>query len=587
MSFLFPGFLWGLTALIPLALVYLIKVHPVRKKTSAWFLWEGIFQERRAASLLQKLRDWLSLLLMLLAFICLVLALAQPVLDKGAAAERVVLIVDNSLSMNADGRLDEAQRAAQSVVRSLPTGGRAAVFSLSEALVSESGFTSSRRELLHGIDAVEVSDAPFNVHALKHFFRDEAMAEKQRVLLFTDGCFEGLDGLPDSIEVVKIGAPEKNVGIAAFDVRRIPGADQPVGVFFRLFSGHSEPVEVDAVLCHETEDDVRRVFSLTLQPGLNEPEMVNLPSGDTGRWILMLEHEDALERDNTAYAVVPEVDPVRVAVRAPETQVFWQLCVEAFGEGVNGLMMTEQNPELELYRGAVSEAAASRLAVFAPTGKSPFWNRISGEEREATVRVLLSEHPLVKYADLDGLLVQGVRDVVPPDQAVIVAETDDGIPLIYKTTQGEQSAYVLNFDPAQNNFFLHPLYPVLVWSVASELMDLAEELPSAVTSGAMVQLPPGFVEGDVTPPGGETLRFADSRIGPLTEFGFYTVVSGENRMSVACSTAPTAESQLDNAPVKSAETFHAAGFPLAEWFMAAGLILMALECILYHRRKVG
>ena len=127
MSFLLPQFLWGLLALIPLGLVYLIKVHPVRKKTSAWFLWEGIFQERRAASLLQKLRDWLSLLLMALAFIFMVLALAQPVVRNGATAGRLVLIVDNSLSMNAEGRLEEARRAARGMVRSLPAGGRAAV----------------------------------------------------------------------------------------------------------------------------------------------------------------------------------------------------------------------------------------------------------------------------------------------------------------------------------------------------------------------------------------------------------------------------------------------------------------------------
>ncbi|MBN2785052.1 MAG: BatA domain-containing protein, partial [Pontiellaceae bacterium] len=127
MTFLLPHFLWALLGLIPLTLVYLIKVHPLRRKTSAWFLWEGIFQERRAASLLQKLRDWLSLLLMALAFILMVLSLAQPVLQGGGNAERLVLIIDNSLSMNADGRMAEARRAAQGMVRSLPTGGRAAV----------------------------------------------------------------------------------------------------------------------------------------------------------------------------------------------------------------------------------------------------------------------------------------------------------------------------------------------------------------------------------------------------------------------------------------------------------------------------
>ncbi len=586
MSLLLPHFLWGLLGLIPLALVYLIKVHPVRKKTSAWFLWEGIFQERRAASLLQKLRDWLSLLLMALAFILLVLALAQPVLSKNDAVGRLVLVVDNSLSMNADGRMEAARRAAQGWVRSLPAGGRAAVFSLSGELLSTTGFTGNRRELMRGLDAVRGTDVPFNAEALNHFVRDESMVDGQRIILFSDGCFVG--ALPDGIELVKVGAPADNAGITAFDVRRIPGADQPLGIFFRIFSGAAKPVELDVVLSQGTAENLQRVFPLTLQPGLNEPVITTIPNGLPGCWILALEHTDALERDNTAYAVVPEIVPVRVAVRAPETHLFWQLCVEAFGGGVNGLLLSDTEPDLELFRGNSATSSAPHVAVFAPAGSSPFWSGISGETLEATVRVMLPSHPLMRYANLDGRVVGGIRQIKPPKQAVVLAETDEGIPLIYKTSQENQTAYVLNFDPAQNDFFLTPLYPVLVWSLASELMGLEQDHPPSIRAGGVAQMPAAMQTGEVRPPDGEVFHYANGRIGPLTQFGFYEVSSGEKQRVVACSTPPVAESNLDNSDVVGvSDAARAAGFPLAEWFLVAALLLFALECVLYHRRKVG
>ena len=66
MTFLQPAMLWSLLVLLPLAAIYFLKVRPRRKPTTAFFLWEKIFQEKRASSLFQRLRDAWSLLLMLL-----------------------------------------------------------------------------------------------------------------------------------------------------------------------------------------------------------------------------------------------------------------------------------------------------------------------------------------------------------------------------------------------------------------------------------------------------------------------------------------------------------------------------------------
>jgi hypothetical protein len=586
-TFLIPQFLWALLALAPLAVVYLIKVRPRKRKTSAWFLWEGIFQERRAASWLQKLRDWFSLALMALAFILLVLALARPITRDGTAAERLVLIVDNSLSMNADGRLEEARRAAMGLARSLPAGGRASVFALGEELISATGFTASRRELTRGLDSVRGSDAPLNISALEHFFGPGETNGTRRVILFTDGCFAGAGELPEGVELVKVGRPADNVGINAFDVQRVPGADRPLGVFFRVYSNADTEREVDAVLSFENTADIRRVIPLIVQPGLNEPEILELPNGEAGRWILTLEIDDALARDNTARAVARDADPVRVAIHAPETAVFWRLCVDAFGEGVSGLALTGENPDLTLCRGAVNAASADQLALFAPKGASPFWRSVGGEPTEATARVVLPDHPLARYADLDGVVFHGVRDIAPPEQSVVVAETDAGVPLVYKSTVEGSTAYVFNFDPALNHFFLHPLFPVLVWSAASELMELEDTPLSMISAGAVAKLPAGFESGEVVTPDGEPLPFTDGCFGPLDRFGFYEVTSGSNTMTVACGGAPVVESRA-RSEVETAEVAASAGgFPLSDWFLLAAALILALECALYHRRRIG
>ena len=122
MSFASPVFFWALLSLIPLAAIYLLKVRPVRKPTTAWFLWEDIFQEKKATSLFQRFRDLFSLLLMAAAFIAVVFAMTRPNFS-GDRQQDLILLVDNSASMSAtDGsniRLDRAKKVATDIITAL------------------------------------------------------------------------------------------------------------------------------------------------------------------------------------------------------------------------------------------------------------------------------------------------------------------------------------------------------------------------------------------------------------------------------------------------------------------------------------
>jgi hypothetical protein len=127
MSFLYPGFLWALTALaIPLA----IHLFQFRRYRTLYFpqtqFLEQVQQNTRS---LRRLRHWLVLLLRMLALAALVLAFARPYFPAAGGAapgqkQSFVLYLDNSYSMTLSGPqgplLNQARAQAAQLLSSLP-----------------------------------------------------------------------------------------------------------------------------------------------------------------------------------------------------------------------------------------------------------------------------------------------------------------------------------------------------------------------------------------------------------------------------------------------------------------------------------
>ena len=122
MTFLFPIYFWALLGLLPLIAVYFLKVKPRRKPTTAFFLWQAVFDQKLSTSLFDRLRDLLSLLLMMLAFIAIVFALTAPQVNDDQRSD-ILILIDNSASMNTNDqggtRLQAAKETAKSIIRSL------------------------------------------------------------------------------------------------------------------------------------------------------------------------------------------------------------------------------------------------------------------------------------------------------------------------------------------------------------------------------------------------------------------------------------------------------------------------------------
>ena len=559
MSFLNPlAFWWGLL-ILPLVAFYFLKVRPEKHNTALLFLWDKVFRERKSSALFKRLRNYLSLLLLLLAFCAIIFALAQPYFSGREWQRNFILIIDNSASMGtgegADTRLDEAREKAADIIRNLLPSQRAVIVSIAAEAKIKVGVSSNHPELLEGIENIKQSSETFNVEALKFLKQRKDFFKNSRALLITDGCFKGVNKLKE-FEILKIGKTAKNAGICDFDLIRLKDKAQSAGIFLRCASTYKNKIKVDAVLCHENRENIVRVIPLELVPGENKAQNFYLEDAPAGKWILYLDRKDALEIDNTAYGIVRDIPPVRVGV--PNDDRIYNLAVSSFSQNGGIMTLVDDSPELTVLSGE-ADSKNSKLIIFNPRGKSIFWKSVGNKEVPGLVKIKVKEHPAVRFANLDMLEVDGIRDIEPPENALIIAETVDKKPLIYKTVVKDKRAYVINFDPLKANFFLNVNFPVLLCSMVTNLVGREEALDSVYRTGSKV----------------------DEHI--LKRVGFYKFGAKE----LAAALLSSRETLIDNSKVKTTAKAVENGIPLSYYLFFLALLLFILEEILYNYRKVG
>jgi hypothetical protein len=626
MTFLSPALLWSFLALIPLAAIYFLKVRPRKKPTTAYFLWERIFQEKRASSLFHRLRDAWSLILMALAAAAICLALGRP--EWADVRKDLLIVIDNSASMSArdvgTSRLDLAKRQASDVVQGLNGNQRAAVATVGQKLHYLSHLTDNPRQLLKAIDTIEPSAETLDLASLPAADWDEspqrvAGVERQRapsgpvavgsveprpqppgknqhrVLLVSDGGFDAKK-LPAHVEVIKVGAALDNVGLVAADMAFLAGDTGRLGIYFQVASTFAEPQKVDLTLWSVADDgheQLHKVIPLTIKSGANQPETFELAGASPGRWLARLDIDDALADDNTAYLMVAKPDPIRVKVESPDP-FFLENSVQAFARGEQLLTLVKEGAAVVLAKAA---APKTELAIiFQPTGESDWWTKLGDEVEAGAARVLIEGHPVLRHLDATSIPFVGARQITPAAGAQILVTDDSGLPLIYKARHGNRTAVVVNIDPVAAEFYFSAWFPVLVHSAVTHLAGRENPLAAAYRPGVAVPIPAGRddVVTKITAP---QQTKTDSPVAKLEttgawfrgidKLGFYKLENSAGKYTIGASLFSPAESLLNNDEVAERHEAISRGRSPAAWLTLLAIVALAAESILYHRRKVG
>ncbi len=330
MSLLNPWGLAWLALIVPVILLYLLRLRRREVVVSSVLFWAQAVHDLQANAPLQKLRRNLLLLLQILVIVAGSLAAARPQrLTPALGGGVVAVVLDGSASMQAvEGgttRFEMARGKVREMLAAMSRSDRMMLILATDRAELLHPLTSDPGSLAAALAAAQPTDRPTRLaDALFLAVSATRAADDAKVFLFSDGATPPLDGLglpTAKVELVRVGQPVDNVGITALDARRTFG--QPGRLQLLLALEASGPTagarRVEVELRNESRlFDVR---ALTVTPGQPTVEVIeNLPT-ESGLLSARLTTPDALAADNVAFVQLGQAGRTEVLL-VGETNLF-------------------------------------------------------------------------------------------------------------------------------------------------------------------------------------------------------------------------------------------------------------------------
>jgi hypothetical protein len=579
MNFLNPWFAAGVAAVVipALLVLYFLKLRRREELVPSTLLWRKAVQDLQVNAPFQRLRKSLLLLLQLLILALAVLALARPIIETTVAdAERVVLLIDRSASMNAieedQSRLDRAKNQAALLAQTfnrrtddwwsfLTFQGAAAqtqvmVIAFGEHAAVVSPYTTNTTELVHLIDSIAPTDERTDLREalnlaeaymapptrLTSGMEDTPVsaASPARVVLISDGRIDNLDqvALTGEMSAIIVGEQQDNVGITTLRTQRNYEQPEILNVFLTVENFGPEPVATDVSLY--IDGTLETVKSLQLAPPRpagqpraddDAPSAVPLafqrPLDRGGVVEVRLSREDALAADNVARVVVAPPRRQRVLVVTSGN-----LFLDAV---LRGLPLAERRfvtpAEYDQQRGQFETDGQSDFDVVifdkVPPVDPPAGNFIClgtapelpdltlGEPLEPHTLIWWDEtHPILRHVALDHVYVGESRPINAPDEAEVLIEGPAG-PTLVRYSQDARQYLVLGFPIERSTWWSKPSFPVFVYNAIRYLGGGGEGDQGPVRPGATLRipLPAGTDSVRLTRPDGQSVRLVPDAAG--------------------------------------------------------------------------
>lgn len=601
-----------LLALLPLlVLLYFLKLKRPIIKVPSTLLWRKVIEDMRVNSPFQKLRRSILLFAQILILLAVIFALARPLLKmRDSISDSLIVLVDNSASMSAmqpDGRtrLDAACREISDWVDHLERDAEMMVIVFNNRARMACSFTKNRRELKQAISAISPTDCSTDIEPALRLVKSIALARaRPRLALFSDGAFKAPSGidLPFEIDYRRMGEEASNLALTGLDVRRSINDRNRIEMFVAVENFATSVCSGSmSVFLDDCALDTK-FFSAGPRESVSQIFEAMLPSG--GEIRVQLDVRDALHCDNSAWKIILPPILRRVLV-VGETAYFIERVLKA-APGVECRLVTAEE--------AMAAPAGEVMAVIwncVPKPGIAVANNIyfgcapdvpglmvKDPVESPDVSDWDNAHPLTRFIDFDNLVI-GKAGLLKLPEAADVLLRSSRTPLIAMIENNGRALCVVGFDPMQSNWPLLVSFPLFL----NNCLDLFEALAADrretnLTAGKPVILQPQADAPVLETPSGARREMVRNANGSwsFTETdvcGVYRVSSKEGApLRVAVNLFDRDESQLTTASelrigsrkVAAAQAGTHVNREYWRTLLVAGLVLLAMEWVIYHRR---
>jgi hypothetical protein len=617
MSLANPTALLWIGLAIPIVIFYILKIRLRRVPVSTILFWRQIFEEKQPRSIWQHLRHLLSLLIQILFLCLLIFALAEPFFHwEVLEARRIVVVIDSSASMNATdvapSRFARAKKEGQRILDGLRFRDETALVAAGTQPQVLCGLTGHRGTIQAALDAVGPTDGPTRVADAVALGR-RLLADQQngKVIVLTDGCFEGADKLAaDDVEVVAVGQRTGNVAITRFQVRR--SLLDPTGyeILAEVVNHSDEPVECRLNI--DLDGNAVEVVPLKLEPNGVYSKVWENTSIQGGLLVAKIDRPDALMADNEARAILPrrEEQPVTLVT---EGNLFLEKVFEA--STLVKLSITKEligEPPAKsvtvFHRKVPAKLPPGPVLVIDPASPCDLW-QLGEPLQNPIVAKQDKDSPLMAHVRLDNVILPEARKLTLADnlpyKVQVLAAALAGEPLYAAFERPEGKVAVLTVNLDKGDLPLRTAFPILSMNALSWFAGNRGEIREALATGDIteVELPPGANSADLQlwapDKQGRKLpaNVTKTTIGPLDQCGIWSVgtqpaAEGTTEgLLFACNLTNRAESDLrpPEGLVPESPSL-AAGLgvrPIWFYLLVLAWTLAGLEWFLYQRRWIS
>lgn len=607
MGLLAPWFLAGALAVgVPLYL------HLLRRHTSTPQQFSSLmFVEPRTQSSIRhrQLRYLLLLALRLLVLLLLVLAFANPYIRRAtvsaSGAKLLVVAVDNSFSMRAGTRLDDAKREAVSFLASRNAAQRAQVLAFGSQVQVLTQPVVDPAALRNAVESIEPGDSRGSFGALAGALRSISQTVQTPIELDVFSDMQRTNMPPSFAEM----AMPANVSLVLHPLVKnavanwaVDSVNAPAQVW------DPKKARVEAVVAGFGTAAATRTVSLAINGKTVATKQVNVPANGRAsvefdsldvpygfsRCAVKIDSADALSADDQYTFSVRRSDPQHLLFVHEANDSRSPLYFgAALGSSAQSAYVMETVPGSQvqgtdptkypfvvisdvssLPEGAVNVLtryvrAGGNLLIAAGTSMARlssvpvFGNTVSGSHyysRDgagfATVSDTDTSYTPVGKADQWGGVKFYYAVAIDPTGAHVIAHLTDGTPLVLEKQIGEGRVIVFasGFDNLTNDLPLHPMFVPFVQEVAGDLSGLQQRQGTALVDSYM-QLRTAkeqAVSVEVIDPQGKRPlsinQAATAQSFQLTEAGFYELRLANGRQDVIGVDADRRESDLAPMP---------------------------------------
>jgi uncharacterized membrane protein len=527
-----PAGLALLGLLVPLVLLYVLRIQREARRVSSIWLWQAAARDLLARQPFRRLVPHVSLILEALALVALALAVAGPLTRGGRIdSDHVAIVIDASASMtttDAAGRTRAtlAAEAARAAVRRLGPGADALVIEAGREPRVVSPWEHDVRRLEAAIGRVTAGEVEGDLGRAVSLASSHLRARSgtRRVLVLTDGAFPDREALSHSaypLEVVPLGTPADNAALVRVDVGRAPGSSgkDQVQAFALVQNFGKQPRSLFVTLSQRGVTTPLASRRLELAPGEQAPVVLSFDAAahDQGMGLVVeLAPGDALRADDRAYLRVPESRRLPV-VLAPKTASPW-LARALASDPETDLFTTEleklasadvPRDAFVVIDGACPKGlpGADFLIVNAPAGRC-VTAEVKGSVERPSITSWAEGDARLRFASFDGVSIARASLLEPDGPNASLVRSREGT-LVADVSLAGRSGTLVSFDVGESTW---PLRASFVLFVRNQL-ELARAHRAGAASGPArtgeplaVRVPLDVTEVELERPDGTRLR---------------------------------------------------------------------------------